>query len=161
MTTTTETVAPEVRDRFQRAFLAALVVEPWRPDELPVAIEFGIFSPKKYRGWRGRKPSASTWQLGFKKGMSVVLQGTEDWWLFAGEGALIARWCKVSIPLCLRLDAICDAAWAAGIRSAKVTFEGSCGMSAHEILALQAEADKWPSSPAKNKWPSAPARDEP
>lgn len=129
------------RDGFNRAFLAALAAEAWPKRALPVFIEMHRFRDGKYR-------SPGVWHVKIEADWdSEVLGGWQIWHLYGGALGKRPGWSEVSVSLACRLEAIAEAAWEAGVRYAKVTFEGTDAFTAHELLALETEAGKWPSSP--------------
>lgn len=139
-----------MRERIQRAFIAALAVEDWPQEALPATIDFRRFCKAQYRTVRGASPKSTDWHVTIGARIATnVLGGWQIWHLYASEAWLRPSWNAVSESLAARLEAISNAAWAAGIRRIKVKFDGPGGLTAHQLIALQAEADSWPSTMPK------------
>lgn len=135
----------QVREGFNFAILAALKAEDWESHVLPVTVELRRFRDAQYRQNRLGEAPQMNWHLTVEADKSAdVLGGWKAWHLYGDHPR---PWAEISPSLLSRLNAIGNAAWAAGVRHAKVQYLGDAGFSGHELIQLEAEALKWPSTP--------------
>lgn len=133
----------QVRDGFSFAILAALKAEDWESHVLPVTVEL-----RRHRHSGQPSQIASprmNWHMTVEANQSsdAILNGWQTWH-FYGEHP--RPWFEISESLCARLTAIADAAWGAGVRRLEVAYMGDADFSGHELIELEAEAAKWPST---------------